>query len=295
MKRYQRFSTIGIFLAVTMFSSRPVAAQIVRIAEMNTRQIQALNLLAWSVTNRKDLDFALFRESQSEARLGRLKSAREFTRRSVEAARQSELQEISAYWKASGAAWEASFGYPAEARRAATQALNASKGRDVQFAAALALAQAGQSDHADGIAEELSRRFPKDTVVNTYYLPDIRATAEISRGNAASAIELLQTTSPYELGDACLFSIYERGQAFLLTRNGAAAAGEFQKILLHRGIIRNCPYGALARLGLARAYALSGDPIKSRTAYQDFLTLWKNADPDIPVLLAAKSEYARLN
>jgi serine/threonine protein kinase/tetratricopeptide (TPR) repeat protein len=251
--------------------------------------------LAWSITNRKDLDAALFRESQSEARLGRLKSAREFARRSVEAARQGEMQEASAYWKASGAAREASFGYPAEARRAATQALNASKGRDVQFVAALALAQAGESDHADGIAEELGRRFPKDTVVNTFYLPDIRAQAEISRGNAVSAIELLQTTSPYELGDTCLFSIYERGQAFLLTRNGAAAAGEFQKILLHRGIMLNCPTGALARLGLARAYALSGDPIKSRTAYQDFLTLWKNADPDIPVLLAAKSEYARLN
>jgi hypothetical protein len=107
-------------------------------------------------------------------------------------------------------------------------------------------------------------------------------------------VELLQTTSPFELGQGCLISVYERGQAWLLAHNGSAAAAEFQKFLLHPGIIHNCPSGALARLGLARAYALSGDIPQSRTAYQDFLTLWKDADRDIPILLAAKSEYAKL-
>jgi eukaryotic-like serine/threonine-protein kinase len=125
-------------------------------------------------------------------------------------------------------------------------------------------------------------------------LPDIRAEIEISRGNGPRAIDLLQTTSPFELGQGCLLSVYERGQAWLLARDGVAAAAEFQKIILHPGLIRNCPSGALARLGVARAYALSGDTPKSRTAYQDFLTLWKDADPDIPILIAAKTEYAKL-
>ena len=130
--------------------------------------------------------------------------------------------------------------------------------------------------------------------MNTFFLPDIRAQVEISRGNATRAVELLQTTSPFELGDNCLLSIYERGQAWLLARDGAAAAAEFQKIILHPGLIRNCPSGALGRLGVARAYALSGDIPKSRTAYQDFLTLWKDADSDIPILKQAKAEYAKL-
>ncbi len=256
--------------------------------------VEMASQLAWSVASRKDLDDALFRESETHALQGKLEKAREFTRRAVEAARHSELQEAAAYWMARGAAREASFGNLAEARTGAKEALNASTGHDVQFQAALALALAGESAQAESIADELGRRFPKDTLINTFALPNIRAQVEISRGNAARAIELLQTTSPYELGDGCLLSIYERGQAWLLERNGAAAAAEFQKFLLHRGKVGNCSLGALARLGLARSYALSGDTAKSRTAYQDFLTLWKDADADIPILKQAKAEYAKL-
>jgi serine/threonine protein kinase/tetratricopeptide (TPR) repeat protein len=250
--------------------------------------------LAWFVANRSDTDGALFRQSEVEALQGRLGKAREFTRRAIEAAHKTGTEETAAHWKAAGAKREAFFGNLAEARRGATEALNTSKGRDVQIEAALALAGAGESARAESIAEELNQGFPQDTLMNTFALPDIRAQVEISRGNGARAIELLQTTSPYELGDECLLSIYERGQASLLARDGVAAAAEFQKLLLHRGRIGTCSLGALARLGLARAYALSGDTAKSRTAYQDFLTLWKDADPDVPILKQAEAEYAKL-
>jgi len=248
----------------------------------------------WSVTNKKDVEFVYFRESETQARLGRLGKARELSRRAIEGARQNELKEGAAYWEAAEGSWEASFGNLADARKGAAEAQKASTGRDVQVVAALALASTGESPRAESIAAQLSRRFPRDTLVNTFFLPDIRAQVEISRGNATRAVELLQTTSPFELGDNCLLSIYERGQAWLLARDGAAAAAEFQKIILHPGLIRNCPSGALGRLGVARAYALSGDIPKSRTAYQDFLTLWKDADPDIPILKQARAEYAKL-
>jgi eukaryotic-like serine/threonine-protein kinase len=250
--------------------------------------------LAWSVSHPTQADFALFRQSDTEARLGRLGKAREFSRRAIEAARHNLTEEAAAFWKARAASREAAFGELSQARKDATEAGKASTGRDVQFSVALALARTGESVRAESIAEELSRRFSKDTLVNTFFLPDIHAQVEISRGNASRAIELLQVTSPFELGDGCLLSIYERGQAWLLARNGTEAAAEFQKFLLHPGITHNCPFDALAHLGLARAYALSGDTPKSRTAYQDFLTLWKDADPDIPILIAAKSEYAKL-
>jgi predicted Zn-dependent protease len=246
------------------------------------------------VTNKRDLDLAFFREFETEASRGRLKKALEFSRRAVEAARQNEMQEGAAYWKASAAFRQASFGNLTEARRGATEALSASTGRDVRFNSAMALAGAGEFARAENIAGELNHRFPKDTLVNTFSLPEIRAQIEISRNNGPRAVDLLQTTLPFELGQVCLLSVYERGQAWLLARDGVAAAAEFQKILLHPGLIGNCPSGALARLGVARAYALSGDMPKSRTAYQDFLTLWKDADPDIPILKQAKAEYAKL-
>jgi eukaryotic-like serine/threonine-protein kinase len=248
----------------------------------------------WSVTNKKDLDFVFFREFETEASRGRLEKAREFSRRAVETDRQNEMQEGAAYWTALAALRQGSFGNLTEARKGATEALSASTGRDVRFTSAIALAEAGELARAENIAGELNRRFPKDTLVNTFLLPDIHAEIEISRGNGQSAIDLLQTTSPFELGQGCMLSVYERGQAWLLARDGAAAAAEFQKIILHPGLVRNCPTGALARLGVARAYALSGDMPKSRTAYQDFLTLWKDADADIPILKQAKAEYAKL-
>jgi len=138
-------------------------------------------------------------------------------------------------------------------------------------------------------------------VVQSVWVPTIRAQIETRRKNAAQSIELLQSAAPYELGmlsgsapNSCLYPVYIRAEAYLSTQQGQLAAAEFQKILDHRGLLWNCATGALAHLGLARAYAMQGDTAKARAAYQDFLALWKDADPDIPILIAAKAEYAKL-
>jgi eukaryotic-like serine/threonine-protein kinase len=164
------------------------------------------------------------------------------------------------------------------------------------------LAQAGDSYRAEKLAEDLARRFPLDTLINAYWLPTIRAAIQLAQNHPANAIELLQAAAPYELGvarstadgAAALHPVYVRGQAYLMLRRGEEAAAEYQKFLDHRALVRNYPLGALAHLGLARAYALSGDIAKERAAYKDFLTLWKDADPDIPILKEAKAEYAKL-
>jgi tetratricopeptide (TPR) repeat protein len=148
----------------------------------------------------------------------------------------------------------------------------------------------------------LGKRFPEDTLVQFNYLPTLRAKLAIRKGNPAEAVEVLRTAMPYELGGTAastlawnvLYPAFVRGEAYVAARQGREAVPEFQKILDHRGIVVNCPIGALARLELARAYVLEGDTAKARAAYEDFLTLWKDADPDIPVLHAAKAEFAKL-
>jgi len=161
--------------------------------------------------------------------------------------------------------------------------------------AALALARAGDTSMAEKLAAELDKTHPVDTIVQRYRLPTIRAAIALQRKDPNRAIELLQQTSPIELGDAgWLLPVYLRGEAYLMLGDGNRAAAEFQKFVDHRGLIGNFPLGALARLELGRAYALSGDKDKARSAYQDFLTLWKDADPDIPILKQAKAEYAKL-
>jgi len=145
------------------------------------------------------------------------------------------------------------------------------------------------------MAYDLEKKFPMDTLLNGFWLPTIRAAIEISDDNPDGAIKLLQAAVPYELavgGD--LYPVYVRGQAYLTLHKGTEAATEYQKFVDHRGIVLNSPLGALARLGLARAYAMQGDTAKAKAAYQDFLTLWKDADPDIPILKEAKAEYAKL-
>jgi predicted Zn-dependent protease len=172
----------------------------------------------------------------------------------------------------------------------------------MQILGALGLARAGDSTQAEQMADDLARRFPSDTAVNRYWLPTIRGAIEINRRSPAKAIEILVSSIPYELGNplpqveigAYLYPVYVRGQAYLLLRNGEKAAGEFQNYLSHPGIAINCPLGALARLQLGRAYALTGDTAKARAAYQDFLALWKDADHDLTILNQAKAEYAKL-
>jgi len=241
-------------------------------------------------------------ESATEAYFGRLGKARELTRRTVASALSAKNKESAALWSTDGALREALFGNFRAARESANAALSLTPGSpDAESCAALTLAVAGDSTRAQALADDLNKRFPLNTVMQSSWLATIRAQLEITRNAASSAVEHLQTAAPYELGlstqlnYSCIYPAYIRGEAYLAGGQGASAAAEFQKILDHRGLVQNCPTGALAHLGLARAYALQGDTGKARVAYEDFLTLWKDADPDIPILVAAKAEFAKLH
>jgi predicted Zn-dependent protease len=215
-------------------------------------------------------------------------------------ARQNQQNETAAGWQVNEALREGEVGHFDQSRKDAAAALALSSNRYIQVLGALALARAGDSAQAQKIADNLAKEFPVDTGVNRYWLPVIRASLAINRHEPAKALELLQPSATYELGlispsyMGSLYPVYVRGQTYLLLRQGKEAATEFQKFLDHRGIVMNFPLGALAHLGLARAYALSGDTAKAKTAYQDFLALWKDADPDIPILKEAKAEYEKL-
>ena len=231
----------------------------------------------------------------SEAFSGQLQKARDTYRQAIDIAQRGGFDEDAAAIAARHAVTEALLGNTSQAREGAAGALAKNRSRFPIVFAALALAQAGDNQQLQGVESEITRRFPTDTFINAIYLPSIRAAAEVKRGNSAKAMELLQTTSPYEFGwAATVVPNYIRGEAYLQARQGKEAEAEFQKILQHKYLCAVAPQCALSRLQLARAYALEGDSAKSRTAYQDFLALWKDADPDIPVLKEAKAEYANV-
>jgi eukaryotic-like serine/threonine-protein kinase len=256
----------------------------------------------WARGNPSAESWMLSVESDTEALFGRLKKARELSRQAIESARHDNETEPAALWQANAAIREALFGNEDAARHGAATALAlAGESHDGGPLSALAYALAGDVAHARSIADDLSNRFPQDTVIQSIWLPTIRAQIETGRKNAARTIELLQAAAPYELGmlsgsatNSCLYPIYVRAEAYLSEQQGSAAVAEFQKILDHRGLLWNCATGALAHLGLARAYVLQGDTAKAKAAYHDFLTLWKDADTDIPILKQAKAEYAKL-
>jgi eukaryotic-like serine/threonine-protein kinase len=244
-------------------------------------------------------------EALALARSGRLQAARGSSSRAEDLALQERKREEAASYRAARAVWEASYGNAAEGKRNATAALELSKGRDVQYAAALALALSGDSARSQLLADDLERRFPEDTFAKFTYLPVLRALEALERGKAIESVEQLQVALRYELAVnglnfnhyylGGLHSAYVRGQGLLAAHRPAEAAAEFQKILDHRGIVGADPIGALAHVQLGRAFALSGDTVKAKAAYQDFFTLWKDADPDVPILGQAKAEYAKLS
>jgi serine/threonine protein kinase/Flp pilus assembly protein TadD len=244
-------------------------------------------------------DVMLGTESDTAAYAGQFSKARELTRRASESAQRADEKETAAGYVAEAAWREALVGNMSLAKQQAQAALALSPGRDVEAISATALGLAGDAAQATRLAVDLAKRFPEDTMVQSIYLPTIRAAITLQGGSATKAIEALVPVAPYELGSPtqtltfALYPIYLRGEAYLAAHQGSAAA-EFQKILDHPGFVQNELIGALAHLGLARAYALSGDSIKSRTAYQNFFALWKDADPDIPILKEAKAEYAKL-
>jgi DNA-binding winged helix-turn-helix (wHTH) protein/tetratricopeptide (TPR) repeat protein/predicted Ser/Thr protein kinase len=233
-------------------------------------------------------------QGQAAAFTGELQRAREIFRRSVEIALRSNLRESAAGVQAQGALIEAEFGNARQAREGAGAALTLARAKAAQAIAAIALARAGDAGRARQLVDELARRSPTDTLLNATLLATARAAIELQADNPGKAIELLRPASQYEFAYYSGFvPIYLRGHAYLWAKDGGKAAAEFQKILEHRGVDPVSPLYALAHLGLARASALAGDTVKSRLAYQNFLALWRNADPDIPVLRAAKAEYAR--
>jgi eukaryotic-like serine/threonine-protein kinase len=255
-----------------------------------------------AVSGKPGEDILLSFESDTEAFYGHLNAARELSKRAAEAARRDGSIETAAAWQMDAALREAEFDNVARSRQDIASALAAAPTRDVSILAALALARIGDTDRAKRMADDLAERFPLNTVINHYWLPAIYASIEIRRGNPAKALDILQTTEPYELGTplpqfevgGSLYPVYIRGLAYLSLKKGKEAAAEFHKFLDQRGVAVNCPLAALARLQLGRAYALAGDSIKARSSYQDFFALWKDADSDIPVLIQAKAEYQKI-
>ena len=233
---------------------------------------------------------------------GHLQEATKMLRRASDLAQQAAHREKAAGFETRAALWEAFYGDKLAAKPAALAALAMARNREVQFGAALALAIAGDSSQAETLTNDLESSFPEDTSVKFNYLPTVRAFIALNHGDPAKAIELLQVAVPYELGQprstqmgffGALYPICARGQAYLDGRQGVEAAREFQKVLDHPGIMVGDPIGVLAHLQLGRAYAMQGDVANAKAAYQDFLTLWKDADPKIPVLKQAKAEYAK--
>jgi tetratricopeptide (TPR) repeat protein len=256
-------------------------------------------------------NFGLALASDTEAYRGRLSEASELTRRAVESATRADSKESGAIWLANASLRQAAYGNAVEARQTAAKALKLAPGsQGTEAEAALAFAMAGDAARAESLAQDLGRRFPLDTQVHSLWLTAIQAQLALDRKDMDYIMKAPQSVSPIEYGtvlfvanSSCLYPTYIRGQAYLTARQGTQAAREFQKILDHGGIVWNCWTGALAHLGMARANALESKTsrddhavarLRALAAYKDFLALWKDADPDIPIYKQAKREYAML-
>jgi tetratricopeptide (TPR) repeat protein len=254
--------------------------------------------------------------SDSQAYGGHLAKARELTKRAVDSAVRADSKESGAIRQAIAAQREAAYGYTTKARQATEEALKlAPRSQGVEVEVALTFAITGDTERADSLAQDLGKRYPLDTQMQSLWLPAIQAQLALDRKNPTVALTTLQAASAIELGQiqfvaniSCLYHVYVRAEAYLAAGQGSAAAADFQEIIDHSGIVWNCWTGALAHLGVARANALQAKTFKGQgqgadadaarvralAAYRDFLTLWKDADPDIPILKQAKVEYAKL-
>jgi eukaryotic-like serine/threonine-protein kinase len=257
--------------------------------------------ISWGAGKPGVEDWFLGYEADTAAYSGHLSKAREFSDRAVASATRAEEKEVAARYAVGAALREALFGNAVEARQQVAAALGLSRGRDIVYGAALTLTLTGDTLRAMELADDLGKRFPADTTAQFNYLPTLHAQLVLVRTDTSKAIKLLQAALPFELGQPYIgdvttnmYPVYVRGKVYLAAHQGDEAALEFQKILEQRGIVLNSPLGALARLQLGRAYAMSGNTANARAAYEDFLTLWKDADPDIPILEQAKAEYAKL-
>jgi hypothetical protein len=267
---------------------------------------------AWFSARPEAEPYGLALAARTEAFHGRARKARELRQKAIESALRGDNRENASLWQASGAIQDAAFGDPGNARQQATEAVGRAPGSQAaEIVAALALAAAGDAARAESLNQDLRTRFPLDTDVQGYWSPAIEAQIALKQKDPARALDTLQVTTPleytgipFELNISCLYPTYLRGEAYLASGQGKAAAEEFEKILKRSGMVWNCWTGALADLGLARANALESKTsqgvdadaarVRALAAYKDFFALWKDADPDLPVLQEAKSEYAKL-
>jgi eukaryotic-like serine/threonine-protein kinase len=279
----------------------PLLQNYYQLAFLQNNPEEMKRCLSTAQRNPVDKSAMLAIQGDTEAFHGRLRQAREFSRQAVAAALSGGDKETAADWEVTAALREAEFGLGSEARRHAAAALTLASTKDVQVAAAMAFARAGDLGRAQAIAAVLQERYPSDTLLVDYWLPSIHAATAISSGRAAAAVGYLQTAAPYELGGgvlpfsngATLYPAYLRGLAYLRMKQWSSAATEFQKIVDHRGLVWNFPLGALAHLQLARSLNRP-NPVAARAAYADFLTLWQNADSNVQISLQAQREFARL-
>ena len=253
---------------------------------------------AWAAGRPGEEDRMLNTHADTQAYYGRIQNARDLARRATDSAVRADAKETAAQWMAFQALREAELGNGAAARQSVARALALAPGRDIKVTAALALARTGETAQSRAIVDSLQKSDPTNTLLKVYWLPVLEACIAMAQQAPDRAIVALEPALPYELGGpppgGQMYPPYIRGLAYLAQKNGPAAAAEFQKFLDHAGIVQNFLIGSLAHLQLGRAYALSGDTAKAKTAYQDFFALWKEADPDIPILKQAKAEYAKL-
>jgi len=250
--------------------------------------------VAWATGQPGGEDQLLAMQSDTEAYVGRFGRAQSLSEAAYESARKNGLRETAAYWRLNAALRRTEVGDCADARNVVASALNMTSNSTLQNVAAMALARAKESNRAQAIAADIRKKEPLNELLNGYSIPPVLAVIEVNRGRAQQALELLKPSSSYEFGPYSLPLVYVRGEAYLKAGDGQHAAGEFQNVIDHRTVVTNDLLGALAHLQLGRAYAMQRDVGKAKAAYQDFLTLWKDADPDIPVLKQAKAEYAKL-
>src|ERR1700730_13816938 len=256
---------------------------------------------AWFTDRPEIQNEMLALEAETEGYAGHLNKARELTRRAVDSALRADNKGGASIWELEGAFREEIFGEP-DARERAIAGMNiAPDSSEAQEFGALVLAGSGDTKRPESLTQDLHKRLPFHTMMQSYWLPTTRAQIALVNKLPQQAIDVLQRAVPVELGEPlstqgppCLYPVYVRGEGYLAAGQGNAAAAEFQKLIDHRGITWSCTTGALARLELGRAYALAGDKSKAHAAYQDFFTLWKDADPDIPILKEAKADYAKL-
>ncbi len=270
------------------------------IAFLKGDSAQMEQQVAWGSGKPGDEDLLLSAQSDSYAFYGRVTQARDFSRRAVDSAVRTDSKETAALWQVNAALREAEFGNAAAARQGLSAALALAPGRDVKVFAAIALARIGETARAKALVDDLEKNYSTNTILKLYWLPTARAAIELNKGDWSQVLRVLEAAAPYELGTppplqvGTIYPAYLRGQAYLLAHNGNAAVTEFQKIIDHGGIALNFVTASVAHLQIARAYAMAGDTVKAKAAYQDFLNLWKDAEPDIPVLKEAKAEYAKL-